>query len=126
LPLPIGSIRNRRDLLAVSNFADLIARAVSSPRAAGHTLLARDGHPVSTPALYAAIARSLGRNARILPCPAWALHVAGSVARRKDEVMRMTGDLEIDDGDTRRLLDWSPPVDMESELAATARWFRGT
>lgn len=124
LPLPIASIANRRDLLAVSNFVGLVAVAVADPAAAGQTLLARDGAPVSTPAFYAAIAEALGRKAHMLPFPPSALALLGRALGRGDAVAKLVGDLEVDDSETRRRLGWRPRVDMQTELAAAARAFR--
>ena len=77
VPLPLGAIANRRDMLGVTSFVDLIALALASPEAAGRTFLARDGAPVSTPALYAAISEALGRRARMPPFPVSALALVG-------------------------------------------------
>lgn len=123
VPLPIGSIANKRDLLGVTSFVDLIARALISPAANGRIFLARDGAAVSTPDLYREIAESLGRNARIVSCPVKLLDIAASLAGARERLDKLTGDLEIDDSETRRILDWRPAVDMKTELAAAAREF---
>jgi len=101
LPLPLASIANRRDLVGVSNFVSLIGAALAHPAAAGGTFLARDGEPVSTPALYAAIAEAMGRRARLLPCPPSLLKLAGRLTGRGDTIAKLTGDLEVDDTATR-------------------------
>lgn len=120
-PLPIGSIENRRDILGVTNFVDLLAEAVVNPAAAGRTLLARDGASVSTPALYAAVCDALGVKPRMLPCPVSLLRGIGRATGRSEAVHKLVGDLEIDDSATRRLLGWRPSTTLRDELAATAR-----
>ena len=124
LPLPIASLANRRDLIGVSNFVSLVGIALSHPAAAGRTFLSRDGEPVSTPALYAAIAEALGRRARLLPCPPSLLDLAGRVTGREETVAKLTGDLEVDDTATRRALGWQPACSMAVELAAAAQAFQ--
>jgi nucleoside-diphosphate-sugar epimerase len=124
VPLPIASVRNARDLLAVDAFADLVVCAVSHPAAAGRTFVARDGRAVSTPDLYARIARALGKPARVWPMPVAALRLAGRVAGLVGEFERLVGDLEIDDSATRQLLDWQPAKGMDEVLADTAAWWR--
>lgn len=124
VPLPFGSISNARDILAASAFADLIALAVVSPEAKNHVFLARDGAPVSTPALVRAIAGALGRKARLVPFPVGVLAAVGRWTAHEGEVQRLIGDLEIDDGETRARLGWKPRRGMPEALAETARWFR--
>ncbi len=124
VPLPFASIRNARDILSVSAFADLIALAVASPEAKNRVFLARDGAPVSTPALVHAIAAAMECRARVLPFPVGVLKAAGRLTGHKSEVQRLVGDLEIDDSETRRLLGWKPKVTMSEALSETARWFK--
>ncbi|MFA5950233.1 MAG: NAD-dependent epimerase/dehydratase family protein [Hyphomicrobium sp.] len=123
-PVPFGSISNARDLLYVGSFAELIAIAAHHPDAAGRVFLARDGDPVSTPTLYRAIAYALGRKPRILPCPVALLQAIGRAAGRSDETRRLTGNLRIDDSDTRRRLGWQPGIGMEEAMQLTAQWFK--
>jgi nucleoside-diphosphate-sugar epimerase len=125
LPLPLRSIANRRDMLGVTSFADLVAIAAENPAAAGGTFLARDGAPVSTPELYRAIGEALGTRPPLLPCPVALLKLAGAALGRGDAIRKVVGDLEVDDSETRRLLGWQPSVSLKDELAATARAFRG-
>jgi nucleoside-diphosphate-sugar epimerase len=125
LPLPLRSIANRRDMLGVTSFADLVAIAAENPAAAGGTFLARDGAPVSTPELYRAIGEALGTRPPLLPCPVALLKLAGAALGRGDAIRKLVGDLEVDDSETRRLLGWQPSVSLKDELAATARAFRG-
>lgn len=124
LPLPIASIANRRDLIGLSNFVSLIETALAHPEAAGRTFLARDGGPVSTPALYAAIAEALGRRARLLPFPPSLLDLVGRMMGRGEAVAKLTGDLEVDDTATRGALGWTPACPMAAELAAAAQAFQ--
>jgi len=123
-PVPFGSIRNVRDLLYVGSFAELIASAVANPAAAGRILLARDGEPVSTAELFRKVAAALGRRPVVLPCPVVLLEAAGRLAGRAAEIRRLTGDLEIDDSDTRLTLDWAPRTRMDEAMRLTAAWFR--
>lgn len=124
VPLPFASIANARDLLSVRSFADLITRAVGHPAAAGRILLARDGMSVSTPRLYAAIARALGRPPRIFPLPVAMLRLAGALMGRAGEIGRLLDDLQIDDSATRNILAWRPTLSMEDALKETADWWR--
>jgi nucleoside-diphosphate-sugar epimerase len=124
VPLPIASIRNARDLLAVDAFADLVVRAVSHPDAAGRIFVARDGEAVSTPELYTRIGHALAKPVRTWPMPTGMLRLAGRMTGLAGEVERLVGNLEIDDGATRELLGWKPARGMDEVLAETAAWWR--
>jgi nucleoside-diphosphate-sugar epimerase len=124
LPLPLGAVGNRRSLVGVRNLADLLARCIEAPEAAGQTVLASDGPPMSTPELIRRIAAALGRPARLVPLPPALLSTAAALAGQRAAAARLVGSFEVDSGRARDLLGWAPPVPVEEELAATAAWFR--
>jgi nucleoside-diphosphate-sugar epimerase len=116
-PLPLASIRNRRSLLYVGNLADAVLRCLERA-AAGKVYAVSDGAPVSTPELCRALARALGRPARLLPFPPALLGLVPGAARLLESV-------EVDDNALRSELDWRPPVGFEEGLRRTAAWYRG-
>lgn len=118
-PLPLASIHNRRSLLYLGNFIDAIQLCVEHPAAAGQTFLLDDGQAVSTPDLVRAVARAMGRPARLLPVPVGALKLAGSLLGKRAAVERLTGSLCVDSSAIRTRLGWTPPFSMEAGLAAT-------
>lgn len=123
-PLPLGAIRNRRSLLYLGNFVDAIRLCVEHPDAAGQTFLLDDGEPVSTPELVRAIARAMGRPARLLAVPVGGLGMAGALRGKRAAVARLTGSLYVDDSAIRSRLGWVPPYSMEAGLAATVASLR--
>ena len=118
-PLPLGAIENRRSLLYLGNFVDAIRICVEHPAAAGQTFLVDDGQPVSTPELVRAVARAMGRPARLLAVPAGVLELAGVLLGKRAVVARLTDSLWVDNSLIRTRLNWSPPYSMEVGLAAT-------
>jgi UDP-glucose 4-epimerase len=120
-PLPLGAIRNRRSLLYLGNFVDAIRLCVEHPAAAGQTFLLDDGEPVSTPELIRALARAMGRPARLLAVPVSALEFAGMLLGRRAAVARLMGSLWVDGSAIRSRLGWTPLFSMEAGLAATVR-----
>lgn len=58
VPLPLASVRNRRNFIYVENLVDLIATCLGNPQAFGKIYLPSDGEDVSTPELIRAIARA--------------------------------------------------------------------
>ncbi|MDP2266052.1 MAG: SDR family oxidoreductase [Thiobacillus sp.] len=125
-PLPLGAIRNRRSLLYLGNFVDAIRVCVEHPAAAGQTFLLDDGEPVSTPELIRALARAMGRPARLLAVPVGVLGLAGALLGKRAAVSRLTGSLFVDSSAIRSRLGWVPPYTMQQGLADTvADWQRG-
>lgn len=118
-PLPLGAIHNRRSLLYLGNFVDAIRLCVEHPTAAGQTFLLDDGQAVSTPELIRAVARAMGRPARLLAVPVGVLAFMGALLGKRAAVARLTGSLHVDSSAIRSRLGWTPPYSMDAGLAAT-------
>ena len=58
VPLPLGSVRNRRSFIYVENMVDLISKCLGNANAVGKVYLPSDGEDVSTPELIRAIVRA--------------------------------------------------------------------
>jgi nucleoside-diphosphate-sugar epimerase len=123
VPLPLGSVRNRRSLIYVGNLADAVVAALRAPQAAGRTYLVSDGEALSTPDLLYNLGRALGREARLMPCPPALLRGMGALIGRSDEVARLTGSLEVDSTRIERELGWTAPHPPEHGFRATADWY---
>lgn len=118
-PLPLGAVHNRRSLLYLGNFVDAIQVCLEHPAATGQTFLLDDGEPVSTPELICALARAMGRPARLLPVPVPMLALAAALVGKRAAMDRLTGSLWLDSSLIRSRLNWTPPYSMEAGLAAT-------
>jgi nucleoside-diphosphate-sugar epimerase len=127
LPLPIGSIHNRRSFIYVGNLCDAVATCLEHPDAADGTFEVSDGPPLSTPDFVRAIGRALGRPARLLPCPPAVLRVLGQALGRDAAAESLTGDLVADDNAIREQLGWRAPFTLEQGLRASlASYGRGS
>jgi len=124
LPLPFARIDNRRSLIFLDNLVDVVARAAIDPAAAGQVLLLRDGLDLSTRELVCRLAAGLGRPVRLFAVPEAAFAMLRTLPVLGPLVARLTLSLQVDDGATRALLDWAPPVPTEIGLVTTARAFR--
>jgi nucleoside-diphosphate-sugar epimerase len=124
LPVPFGSIHNRRDLVGVANLASLVERCLTHPAAPGEVFLVSDGEPLSTPELYRMICDALGRPARIYRMPIGVMRALARPVGMSGEVDRLTQSLEVDITKTRELLGWNPPVGVATGIAEMARAFR--
>lgn len=123
LPLPLASVRNRRDFVYVGNLVDAIVLCLTHPAAVGQTFFIDDGEPVSTPRLLREVGEALGRPARLFPMPPALLLAAATLVGRRETASRLLGDLVVDGGPIRRVLGWSPAHTRQAGLEATARWF---
>ncbi len=115
-PLPLASIRNRRSLIYVGNLVDAILRCLEGP-AVRKTYAVSDGTSVSTPQVCRALARALGRPARLWPFPPALLRLAPGLAR-------LVASQEADDRAIRDELGWRAPFTFDEGLRLTAEWYR--
>ena len=123
LPLPLGAVRNKRSLLAVGNLVDLIIRCTSHPAAAGRMFLAADGQDLSTAELTRQIGIAMGRPAVLVPVPPALLHAAAHLLGQGDVARRLLSSLQVDFTETRRVLEWQPPVPVEVAIRETVTEF---
>lgn len=124
IPLPLGGIRNKRSLLGLTNFADLICMCAVDDRAAGQTFLVSDGKDVSSPELVRLIAESLGKKPRLIPVPESVMKSAGKLTGKSAQLKRLCSSLQVDSSNIRKTLGWHPLFTMEQELTQVAEWFK--
>lgn len=123
VPLPFGSVRNRRTLVALDDLVTLITTCIEHPGAVGAPLLAGDATAISTPGIVASLARGLGRPTRLWPVPVAMLRALGSIGGAAGQVQKLIDSLEIDTSETHRRVQWSPSTTTEAALAeAAAAW----
>lgn len=114
--LPLGSVDNRRSLVALDNLVDLIVRCATHPAAPGQVFLISDGEDLSTPELIRRMARAMGRPARLIPLPPALLRIAGRLTGRSAEVRRLLDSLQVDIDATCQTLQWFPPITVDEGL----------
>jgi nucleoside-diphosphate-sugar epimerase len=134
LPLPLGAVRNQRSLLYVGNFVAAVAATVEHD--AGNDLFfVSDGAPIATPHLIRAIARALGRPARLVPVPVGLMRVAARIGDQMARVAptvpftsvnldRVVGSLAVDSSKLSTAVGFRPPYTLDQGLAPTAAWYR--
>lgn len=123
IPLPLAGVNNRRSLIYIENLVDAIVACVSRPEAAGQTYMVSDGTDVSTPELIRRIASSLGKTARLLPCPKNMMRLASKLIGKSAAVERLLGSLTVDPSKIRHQLGWKAPYTIDQGLRKTAEWF---
>jgi nucleoside-diphosphate-sugar epimerase len=123
IPLPFGSVKNKRSMVSIDNLVDLVSICISHPMAAGQTFIASDGHDLSTPELICQLALLMGRQAHLISVPPRLLRLLGTLIGRRNDVERLLGTLQVDIGHTRNTLDWTPPVNVQVGLSKTVDWY---
>lgn len=116
IPLPLGSIHNKRSLVGIDNLVDLIIRCIDHPAAANQVFLAGDGEDLSTTQLLNRVAKAMGRPSRLIRVPAALLQLGVILLGKKAVAQRLLGSLQVDISKTRQLLDWTPPVSVDEGL----------
>ncbi|MBY0579478.1 MAG: SDR family oxidoreductase [Burkholderiales bacterium] len=119
IPLPLGSVKNRRSMIHVENLADALILCSTHPDAKNETFLVSDSECISTPDLIRMLSEKMGREARIFPFPVPLLHVLGRLTGKSAEIERLTGSLEIDSSKIRQKLGWKPPHSILDGLKDT-------
>lgn len=126
VPLPLGAVENnRRSLVALDNLVDLIVTCIDHPAAANQTFLVSDGEDLSTAGLLRRLAAAMGVPARLLPVPVSLLQGATAVLGKGEMMRRLCGNLQVDIEETRSVLGWRPPVNVDEGLRRAAEGFRG-
>ena len=116
LPLPLGSVHNKRSLVALDNLVDLIITCIDHPAAANQVFLAGDGEDLSTTELLRAVGEAIGKPARLIPVPAGLLMFGAIVLGKKSVAQRLLGSLQVDISKAQSLLGWQPPLTVEDGL----------
>jgi nucleoside-diphosphate-sugar epimerase len=131
LPLPIGSVKNRRSLIFVGNLVDAIVTCLNHPSAVNQIFLVSDSEALSTPQLVREIARTIQRSCYLLSIPPSLLKVAGYLGDTLQYltkrpfplnsymVDRLLCSLYVDSSYIQKTLDWQPPFTLEQGLAQT-------
>jgi len=126
IPLPLGSIRNKRSIIYVGNLVDVLVACAVHPAAAGETFLVSDGEDISTPELVRRTAAALGVPARLFPVPLSLMRLAGALTGKGATVNRLAESLYVDCTKIRRELAWQPPHTLREGLQTTAEWYLKT
>ena len=123
LPLPFGSIHNKRSMVAVENLVDFImlcANRSQSPKAANETFLISDGVDVSTTELLNNVRAAYGVKTPLVPVPEILINFGLKLVGKADLSSRLLGSLTVDISKARNLLGWEPKIDMLTQLRKMA------
>src|ERR1700732_2262637 len=115
IPLPFGSIHNRRAFLGVGNLASFVVHRLTHPGRKFDIFLLSDDEDVSTPEFVRRIGKALGKRSRIVPFPLFALKAWFRCIGRPEAVESVTGSLEIDRSKALKNR-WRPEISLDQGL----------
>lgn len=123
VPLPFGSIHNKRSLVALDNLVDLIITCIEHPAAANQTFLVSDDDDLTTTELLNRVAYIMGKKSRLMPVNQKIIEFGLRLIGKKDLSQRLCGSLQVDISKAKKLLNWTPPVSVEEGLRKTVEHF---
>jgi UDP-glucose 4-epimerase len=120
IPLPLGSVRNRRAFVNVQNLVSFIANRLDSDGDPFDVFLIADKELVSTPEFIRRLAQAMNKPARLFPVPVQALELflrASGWPRLRDSLI---GCLEVD---LAKLINtgWRHEVSLDQGLATAVQ-----
>ena len=125
IPLPLGSIENRRSLIGLSNLVHFIETCMIHPRAADQTWLIADDECISTPELLRKLAGHMNRRSQLFHFPPRWLRRLGTLFQVRAQIDRLCDSLMVDATPARTVLGWRPTATLDEELARTVAAYRG-
>jgi nucleoside-diphosphate-sugar epimerase/GT2 family glycosyltransferase len=125
VPLPLGSLDNRRSLVALDNLVSLIVICLHHPAAANQTFLVSDGQDLSVTELLRRTATMLRVRTVLVPVPRSTLKLIAALIGRGEYVKRLTNSLQIDLSKNVQLLNWTPPISVDDALSRVVNQYLG-
>lgn len=124
LPLPFGSINNRRSLISVDNLADALVIALerASPEKCGAYTVADNGS-ISLAQIVAWLREGMGKPARLIPVPNLLLAMPLQLVGRGSVAESLFGNFEIDASRFRDVFGWSPPQTSKVDIIRSGKEF---
>ena len=121
IPLPLGSIHNKRSFVAIDNLVDLIIKCIDHPAAVNQTFLVSDGEDLSTTSLLKRLGLAFDRRSLLIPVPHLIIDSALRLIGKGIFADRLCENLQIDIDKTRCMLDWKPCVTVDEALDHTVK-----
>ncbi|ATG76505.1 NAD-dependent epimerase/dehydratase family protein [Pseudoalteromonas sp. 1_2015MBL_MicDiv] len=116
LPLPLGSINNKRSFVAIDNLVDLIVACIDHPNAVNQTFLVSDDVVISTSDLLKKLTLAAGKKPWLFPVPVSYLMFVASIFGKKEAVEKFSSSLTIDIEYTKKTLNWKPPITLDEGI----------
>jgi nucleoside-diphosphate-sugar epimerase len=123
VPLPFGSVYNKRSFISLKNLVDVVCLCLEHEKAGNQIFVAGDGEDLSTSELIASIANAMNRPCRLFAVSEKFMKAGLSVLGRKDVYDSLWGTLQVDSSKIRTRLGWRPPITVEQGITETVNWY---
>lgn len=123
IPLPLGSIHNKRSMVFLGNLVDFIATCINHPAAANQTFIAADAEDISTTTLFQKIASGLKLKAFLIPAPKKLILFLLKLLYKENIAQRLFGSLQVDTSKNQLLLGWRPPFSVDEGIECTIKYY---
>lgn len=124
LPLPLGTVKNQRSMIALDNLIDFMRICIVSRAAANELFLVSDGKSFSTPEIIRLVAKGMGKRSFLVPVPEMLLRCVAAILRRGPMYIQLCKSLVIDSNKAQDVLRWSPPIDPVDALVRVGKDFK--
>lgn len=109
IPLPFGSINNKRSLVAIENIVSFITVCIEHERAENELFLVSDDDDLSTLEIVELLGKLIGKKPKTVDLPLKLLWCILTILGKRKAAVSLMSDLQLDVGRSRELLEWSPP-----------------
>lgn len=123
MPLPFGSINNKRSFVFIDNLTDFITMTVNHPIAANQIWLISDDEDLSTSQLLRLIIEYSQSKAFLFNVPQCVFVNLCELFGKKDIAERLCGDLQVNIKHTKEALNWTPPYTVQQAIKKTVLSF---
>ena len=118
IPLPFGSIQNKRSLVSIENLVDLIVICLDHPNAKNQTFLVSDDDDMSTSILFSRLAEAGGYKTYIFKFPLTILNISLRMLGKSPIYERLCGSMQVNIEYTKSQLSWKPPFKVKDSLSS--------
>ena len=119
IPLPLGSIRNKRSLVSLDNLVDFIRLCIKHPAASNQVFLVSDGEDLSTTELLIKLKKTLTKPAKLIIFPVILLKITLLLFGKRSISQRLFRSLQLDTKKSKERLSWTPLVSVDEALKKT-------
>ena len=121
LPLPLGSVKNARSLIAIDNLVSFIITCIAHKNAANEVFLISDREDLSTTQLLRKIANTFDKKVFLLSAPVGLMIFMAGLLGRKADATRLFSSLQVDSSKAKELLNWNPKITVDEQLLKIAK-----
>ena len=123
IPLPLGSVNNKRSMVSIDNLVDLICVCIKDTKAKNQIFLVSDDFDMSLPELLYELSKARSYECRLIKFPLGLLRLIFFCFGKSGIYNRLCRSMQVDLSHTKRQLEWEPPFSIQESLSEI--WSQG-